>query len=90
MFVGFSTGGFQGRDVVAEGFPQVAEIECGSASEPESGDPARILGGLHWQRRGQRYVLLWKTERSWAGTCRQFILALDDGTVHRTEYRFKR
>ena len=48
VVVRFSIDGFHGRDVVAEGYPQVAETECGAASEPESGDPARILGGLHW------------------------------------------
>ena len=90
VMVRFSIDGFHGRDVVADGFPQVAETECGAGSEPESGDPAHILGGLRWQRFGRSYLLLWKTERRWAGTCRQFLLGLDDGTVHRAEYRFKR
>jgi hypothetical protein len=90
VIVRFSIDGFHGRDVVAEGFPQVAETECGAPGGPDSGDPANILGGLRWERRGRSYLLLWKTERSWAGTCRQFLLGLDDGTVHRAAYRFRR
>ncbi len=90
VIVRFSIDGFHGRDVLADGFPQVAETDCGDASEPESGDPAHILGGLQWLRHGRSYLLLWKTERAWAGTCRQFLVGLDDGTVHRAAYRFKR
>ena len=90
VIVRFSIDGFHGRDVMAEGFPQVAQTDCDDASEPDSGDPARILGGLRWLRHGRSYLLLWKTDRSWAGTCRQFLVGLDDGTVHRAAYRFKR
>ncbi len=90
VIVRFSIDGFHGRNVMAEGFPQVAVTQCGDASEPESGDPARILGGLQWLRHGRSYLLVWKTDRSWAGTCRQFLVGLDDGTVHGAAYRFKR
>jgi hypothetical protein len=34
--------------------------------------------------------MAWKTRRSWAGSCRQLLLGLADGTVRRADYRFKR
>ena len=40
--VRFSLNGFHGRHVLAAGYPQVAEIECGSGAEPVSGERARV------------------------------------------------
>jgi hypothetical protein len=84
--VRFSLDGFHGRRVLAAGYPRVAEIECGSSAEPASGEPARVRR----VRARHGYAFLWKTRRSWAGTCRQLILGLDDGTVHRADYLFTR
>jgi hypothetical protein len=91
LAVGFSLHGFHGRDVLAAGSPQVAEVECGAGAEPAVGEPARLVGGrrpVRWSRRAHSYLLLWRTRRSWAGGCRQFLLGLADGTVHRAEFRF--
>lgn len=82
--VRFSLGDFHGRHVLASGYPQVAEVECGSGAEPATGRRARVRR-TRW---GHGYVLLWKTSRSWAGSCRQLLLGLADGTVHRADYRF--
>jgi uncharacterized protein len=30
----------------------------------------------------------WKTDKSWAGTCRQLLLALDDGTIRSAHFQF--
>jgi hypothetical protein len=38
---------------------------------------------------GGRYRYSWSTPKSWAGTCRQLIVTLTDGTVHRSNVRFK-
>ena len=35
-------------------------------------------------------MFLWKTEKKWAGDCRQLVLKLDDGTMHRVELQFVR
>jgi hypothetical protein len=37
-----------------------------------------------------RYRFVRKTEREWAGGCRQFMLRLDDGTIRRADFRFVR
>jgi hypothetical protein len=40
--------------------------------------------------RTDTYVYVWKTDRSWANTCRQLIVKLDDGSVHRANFQFTR
>ncbi len=87
----FELGGDHGLDVVEEGWPRVAQIECGSGEEPADGEPAnhpRWFRELAFRRRKERYVFMWRTERDWAGTCRQFMLKLGDGTVKRADFEF--
>jgi hypothetical protein len=43
---------------------------------------------LGFRERRDEYVYEWETERAWKGTCRQFLLGLADGTVHRLNVRF--
>ena len=33
---------------------------------------------------------MWRTERDWTRNCRQFLIELKDGSVHRAEFRFVR
>ena len=35
------------------------------------------------------YTYVWKTEKPWAGTCRQLVVKLKDGTFHRAIFKFK-
>jgi hypothetical protein len=89
----FGLGGNLGLDVIEKGWPQVAEVDCDFKEEPERGEPAqhsRLVKGLIYFKRKQRYLFLWKTDRDWAGSCRQFILKLKDGTVKRADFKFRR
>jgi hypothetical protein len=38
---------------------------------------------------GNQYTYVWKTEKAWAGTCRQLRLKLGDGTMHRANFMFR-
>ena len=82
----FGLGGDQGRDVIEEGWPRVAAVECGSGAAPADGAGARV-SKLRYH--AGKYWLWWKTDRRWKGSCRQFLLKLEDGTVRRAEFRFK-
>jgi hypothetical protein len=74
---------------VAPGYPRSAPIACGSTDVPAGGDTVRMLGGgVRYFRWWGRYVLVWQTDRAWAGTCRAFILKLDDGSTHAFVVRF--
>jgi hypothetical protein len=78
--------GRRDREAIAAGWPRVAEVACGSGDEPADGEPAqRAWGHGH---HGADFV--WRTQRRWAGSCRQFMLELDDGTIKRADFRFGR
>ncbi|HKH94979.1 MAG TPA: PxKF domain-containing protein, partial [Beijerinckiaceae bacterium] len=34
------------------------------------------------------YMMLWKTDPKWTGKCREFMLQLDDGSVHVARFQF--
>ena len=37
-----------------------------------------------------RYTYVWKTDKAWAGTCRQLVVQLTDGTFHRATFDFRK
>jgi hypothetical protein len=83
----FGLGGDQGRHVIEPGWPRVAKVDCGANAQASDGTRARVSMPAY---RDGRYRLLWKTERRWKGSCRQLLLKLADGTIHRAEFRFVR
>jgi hypothetical protein len=92
--VRFSLGSYRGPVPVVDGYPKVAQVECGAGAEPVDGDRARgswKKNGWKQSKRGRApYMFVWKTEKRWSGSCRQLILKLDDGTLHRVEVQFAR
>ncbi|HXI45020.1 MAG TPA: PxKF domain-containing protein, partial [Candidatus Acidoferrales bacterium] len=86
--VSFSLGGAQGLAIFASGYPASAPISCGSSVALTTGtptaaaSPALVYGG-------GRYTYSWKTDKAWAGTCRQLIVKLTDGTYHWANFMFK-
>lgn len=87
--VTFTLGGDQGLGVLAAGYPQSTPMACGSTPELTSGDPTRSVRGITFTRGGGgRYTYHWITEAAWAGTCRQLVVQLDDGTYHRANVAF--
>ena len=62
--------------------------EPGAVIQPnllEAASPA----GLKWDSTGQQFVYTWKTARTFADTCRKFMLSLDDGSTHIALFQFK-
>jgi hypothetical protein len=69
-----------------------------SAGCTESGNRARSSmsitattanQGLTYDAASGKYNYVWKTQKSWGGTCRQFTLRLTDGTDHIALFKFK-
>jgi hypothetical protein len=88
----FKLGGDQGMDVLAEGSPSVRRVACDSRA-PRNDIDARIpqrSSSLHFAPKRSIYTYLWKTDKSWAGSCRELALELIDGSVHRATFRFER
>ncbi|MEA2365316.1 MAG: hypothetical protein QOI32_828 [Thermoleophilaceae bacterium] len=84
----FSLDGFKGARPEADGYPRSARCGGGDVDQVERERGSRRRPVFEYERRLDTYVLLWKTERKWAGSCREFVLKLDDGSVHTARFEF--
>lgn len=81
--VKLSLNGYQGLDIFASA--PAWKPGCPSSSP----DSSSASGSLSYNSGADRYVFLARTQRSWAGSCKQLVLPLRDGTVHRASVRFR-
>jgi hypothetical protein len=84
--VRFSLGGFRGERPEAAGYPQ--STRCNGGDAEQVARAAKKKPVFDYERRSGRYSLMWKTEKRWAGQCREFVLRLDDGSVHTARFEF--
>lgn len=87
----FGLGGDQSLNVFATGYPKSQSVACDS-SAPVDGIEQTVSPGsatLTYDPLSGTYQYVWKTDKSWAGTCRQFVMQLRDGTVERATFKFK-
>ena len=88
--VRFSLGGDFGLAIFG-GTPLSRQVAC------ESGAPVDLLEqtvgtngpALTYHAGSGQYQLVWRTEKAWAGTCRQLDLTFADGTTEAALFRFK-
>jgi len=88
--VKFSLGGDQGLAIFATGFPVSIPVDC-AAGTPGAGSPTANPGGsgLTYDSSTGQYTYVWKTEKTWAGTCRLLVVQLVDGTTHQAAFGFR-
>jgi hypothetical protein len=89
LYLKFSLGENAGLDVLPAGSIQMQTISCSSGAPIGAPVALPLLQGLRFMPGGY-YQLVWRTQTSWAGSCRQVILAFDDGTEQRLNFRFSR
>ena len=91
----FSLNGFRGARPEADGFPR--STRCGGGDVEVARAPAKASKkdraskkdpAFRYVRRTDEYVMLWKTDQKWNGSCRDFVLQLDDGSVHVARFQF--
>jgi hypothetical protein len=89
--VKFSLGGDQGLDIFAVDYPKVQQIACDSSAPGDAIEETVTSGnsGLQYDAASGIYTYVWKTQKSWAGSCRQLIVKLADGTEHIANFKFK-
>jgi hypothetical protein len=79
----------RGRGVYAPGYPRSGEVPCDFNEDVALGEPTKGKRKRRpYKRDRELHRYLWETEKEWAGTCRQFVLKLVDGTEHRANFRF--
>ena len=85
----FSLGGNRGLDIFKAGSPSSRQLACLSGAAGES-LPIDTPGnsGLTYDASSDRYTYVWKTQKQWAGTCRELTVELVDGTSHTATFTF--
>ena len=88
--VRFSLGGNKGATIFAAGSPTTEVIPCAAtASLVTLGEAGDVNGVLLWYNPfTKRYLYLWKSQKAWAGTCRQLVVRFADGTTQRADFQF--
>jgi uncharacterized repeat protein (TIGR02543 family) len=86
----FSLGGDMGLDVFVDGYPKVYNYY------EISGQTVDIIETITYSNSGltydpvtNQYTYVWKTDKAWAGTCKQLFIKLNDGTVKVIYFKFK-
>jgi hypothetical protein len=89
--VKFSLGGNFGLNVVAVGYPRSEPISCDAGAIVDGVEETVTAGtsSLAYDASSGQYRYVWKTEQAWAGTCRQLVLKLADGTYRRANFTFR-
>jgi len=89
----FGLAGNQGLNILATNFPASRPIDCQTLAPLGNGSyqAANPSGksGLTYNATTNQYTYSWKTDKTWAGNCRQFDLKLIDGTEHLANFKFK-
>ena len=89
--VKFSLDGYYDMDILKAGYPGSQQIDCDSLAAVDIVVKTVTAGSkeLSYDESTQEYTYIWKTEKAWAGSCRQLILKLNDGTEHLAYFEFR-
>jgi len=89
--VKFSLAGNQGLDIFLAGYPLSQQVACESNASLDNIEQTVTAGSssLAYDATTDQYTYVWKTEKAWAGTCRQLVVILKDGSIHTANFFFK-
>lgn len=90
--VKFSLGGDQGLAIFAKGYPASAAMTCSSGAVQDAVEETVTAGGssLSYDPTTGQYIYVWKTDKTWAGGCRQLQVKFADGSVQVANFSFTR
>jgi extracellular elastinolytic metalloproteinase len=88
--VQWSLNGFKGMGIFGGGAPQSRQVDCatGDPLGPFSYSDRPGDTSLKYTSRTDTYQWSWNTDKSWANTCRQLVVTLDDATEHSIQVKF--
>jgi uncharacterized repeat protein (TIGR01451 family) len=89
--VKFSLSGNKGLNIFAANSPYTVAISCDGSAPQSDVEETLTAGGssLGYTAGSDQYNYVWKTESSWAGTCRQLVVKLNDGSTHTANFKFR-
>jgi hypothetical protein len=94
--VKFSLGGNQGLNILANGYPASTVVSCSWAASTDVLETTLTAGSSSLQYDGTvnppvgQYIYVWKTEKSWANSCRRLDVKFVDGTTRAAYFTFKK
>ena len=90
--VKFSLGGNQGLSIFAANHPKSEQIACSSTAPVDGIEQTATAGqsALSYDPIAEQYNYVWKTDKAWAGTCRQLVVKLADNTYHRANFKLQK
>jgi hypothetical protein len=75
-------------NIFATGSPTPLLIACDSGAVHDIEQTVTAgNSSLSYDATTQQYTYVWKTDKAWAGTCRQLLVRLADGTEHRANFK---
>ncbi len=88
----FSLGGDHGVAIFATGSPSSRPVQCDSSlpSDPVEQTVSAGASRLSYDAATDVYTYTWKTDKAWAGTCRELTVTLIDATIHSALFMFRR
>lgn len=88
--VKFSLLGDRGLGVLASGSPSSRRVDCDSSAPTDPIETTTTSqSGLQYDAASDTYTYVWKTDKAWAGTCRQLTVALADGSAHTALFQLR-
>jgi hypothetical protein len=89
--VKFGLNGDQGLNIF-EGGPWSSPTNCATGQPLDGPDETFTAGssGLSYDPLADTYNYSWKTDKKWAGTCRQLEVKLADGNSYYANFKFTR
>jgi hypothetical protein len=89
--VKFGLGGDRGMAIFTAGSPASQRVACDTSSPMDAIEETVNAGAssLRYDPGSDTYTYVWKTDKSWVGTCRKLILSFGDGSQQSALFQFK-
>jgi hypothetical protein len=89
--VKFGLGGNRGLEIFATGSPSSEPIACDTQAPLDTTITTVTAGNssLTYDAATDQYSYVWKTDKAWAGQCRQLTMKFVDGSQHIANFKLK-
>lgn len=87
--VRFSLSGNMGLGILKPGSPLMRPVNCTTLAPLGSLASTTAVAPLAYVTSTASYSYFWRTDRTWAGSCRELVLRFVDGSQQRAVYRFQ-
>jgi uncharacterized membrane protein len=90
----FGLGGNRGLQIFQTGYPLSRSVSCeGTMASGTVAETVTVTAGksaLSYDASTNQYIYAWQTDKAWAGSCRELVMRLVDGSEHKLRFKFTR